>query len=165
MKNATTVRTAGILGVVLCLAGVVLSADMLRTFNDRLERMTLREQQMAELDRLAATSAELDGLLRAVEPYAESRAGALAALKERALPGEAGEVRERERVTLIDGWTGRQADVQLKNVPMGGVMRFVRMAERERLPWRLRSCTIRASRGRAGTGDATLVMETIERVN
>ncbi len=165
MNEGSKARTIGMVGVVMCLVGIALSVDMLRTFRSRVDRMQQKAQQVGELHRLRAQAAEMDGMLRAVEPYAGSSAGSLETLKDEALPGEAAEVRERERVTLTAGWTGRQADVQLKNVPIKGLMRFIRMAEEQRLPWRLRSCTIRAASDRRGTGDATLVMETIQRVN
>jgi len=67
------------------------------------------------------------------------------------------------RKEAVPGWTAKQKDIVFNDAPVGEVMKFVRIAESNRPPWRLTKCAIRSSSHASGTARVELTLESVEK--
>ena len=121
-----------------------------------------RLQQLAELRMLAAHSQRAEGARTTVQASATGAVAAdIEARLKSALPGVRVEVRGHA-TALDDGWTLRENELELDEVPLESALALAAALEQERPPWRLSACDIRASPSTPGNGHVVLTLTRLQ---
>ena len=147
--------------VVILLAGVALSVRTLGAYPAHVRHLDQKTSTLAELQRLKQTAGS-DRALAAFAQLPSKRAADLTQLVAGIPALKRPDVRLKERRPLESGWTLLRADLSFKEILLSDLGRFIESAEQQRPPWRLAECVITATDRRAGTGNATLLMEALE---
>jgi hypothetical protein len=77
-------------------------------------------------------------------------------------PDGSAAVSPRSAEPLVEGWQRRETLLTLTGVPFSGIPAFCGEAAAQRPPWRLREAELLPSSD-PGTGDATLLFESLEK--
>ena len=148
--------------LVLAVAALAWSLDTALSAPRRRGLLDRKAEAIQSLQRLAgrhaAERAWLDGLSAA--PRAPS--DALATLAARIFPGASPSATPRPPAPAAAGWQSRETLLSLTGVSFAELPSFCAWAAGQRPPWRLRELELRPS-DNAGTGDALLLFETLER--
>jgi hypothetical protein len=121
--------------------------------------LTDRCRHIARLREVQARMARYDGAVAQFDALGAVSSEPLAPLVRSVFPDDRAEVRERESMPPVSGWTVRRMDVVLGEVDLQRLGLLLQKLEDGRPPWRLRECTIKASRQAPGRGKVTLVLE------
>jgi hypothetical protein len=150
---------AGALIVLVIAAGM--TAKSFSETSEISERLQRKLGDVEELRTIEQEMARYDGAKLAFDELPAVQANSLRALLKTMLASykiDDSRVMQRESVP---GWTVLQNEIAFTEVPFAEVMKFVCEAERQRPPWRLAKCDIRASAQASGSGQVVLLMETM----
>jgi hypothetical protein len=149
-------------------AACCVGAGLLLCVHAGLETRVTLKQVRAKQNRLAQLNGlgDRDGQARAqVAAFAAAEATAPAALKAmlgNVMPGAQADLVELEPRRLGHGVVARRVDLKLEKVALEDLGALMVRMERYRPPWKIRQCSIRATPGDAGHGQANLVVEALE---
>ena len=149
--------------MIALLAGIGLTVQTSRHFAQLSAAM---ERKIVSLDKLKVLESDLatcDQARRATEKEGGRPAQPLQTLLQEFSPGLQVEECHESRREAAPGWDLRQTEMVLRDVSFASSMDLVKRAEAQRPPWRLARCTFRVSPSAAGTGEATLLFEALER--
>ncbi|MDA0323026.1 MAG: hypothetical protein O2923_09975 [Verrucomicrobia bacterium] len=155
---AVLIATATVAAVV----GLLMTTTSIADASEHIQRMQRKADHIRTLRDYEETSRSRKAQQAIVEGFRGRPGPSLPALAREIIPEANAEVRERKSTPAMNGWVLRQADVSLSEVPMLRVADLIEAAEAGRPPWRLTSCTMRASPQTEGHGQVTLSFELLE---
>lgn len=147
---------------------VLVGAALASTFHTVRTAPALRQQilrRQADLARLADLAGKHARDEANVAAVAAAGAGAapLGEWIKATWPAWRADVRQRESVPLIEGWSVQLMDVMLEDVYMTEAGRFLGALETGRPPWRVVEIHLTATEGRPGHGRMSLLAEGLQR--
>jgi len=146
----------------VALVGLLMTITSIADASEKIERMQRKADDIRTLRDYEETSRRRRAQQAILEGFRGRPGPRLPALAREILPAANAEVRERKSTPAMNGWVLRQADISLSEVPMLRVADLIHAAEAGRPPWRLTSCTMRASPQTEGHGQVALSFELLE---
>lgn len=151
------------IALALAVAALALALDSALSASRRRARLDRKAEAIRALDRLASARAPDRAWLDAM-----AAAGALAPppldrLASGRFPDGAAIAAPRAAIPVLDGWQRRETLLSLSGISFADLPAFCGEAARQSPPWRLVEADLRPS-STPGTGDATLLFESLERV-
>jgi hypothetical protein len=163
MNKALLKRLLWISAAVLIVAGAIMTIRNFGSVEDASMRIKKRISELKILRNMEADLARYEAAKQKVEQISEKHAVALAGVLQEVLPGNKADDMRDSRKDLIPGWSIRQKEISISDVPIGKMMEFVRKAESQTIPWCMTKCVIRAAPHAAGVGQVVLTMEAVEK--
>jgi len=164
MNENLTTRLLWLSAAVLLVAGFFMTIQNLRNVDTVSQRAKKSVAELNVLRNMEADMARYEAAKLKLEQLSDKHPVSLTGVLQEALPGvKTDEVRDL-RKDLGSGWVVRQKEIALNDIPIGKAMEFVQKAEKQKLPWCLAKCVIRATPRVAGTGQVVLLMEAVEKV-
>ena len=162
MSESPVSRILWMAAAALLIAGVVMTASNLGKMEDITVRFKKKNGELKVLNNLAADLARYEVAKQKMEKVAGKHPLPLSGVLDAVLPG--GKAEERDsRKELVAGWSLRQKEISLNDVPVGNVMEFIRRAESQAMPWCLTKFVVRSATKAAGTGQVVLQMEAVDK--
>jgi hypothetical protein len=146
----------------VAIVGVTLTITSIADASERVQRMQRKAEQIRTLRDYEQASRQRGARQAMVDGFRARPGVSLPALARELIPEATAEVRERDSTPAMTGWVLRQADVTFSELPLHRIADFIESAEAGRPPWRLTSCTMRASPQTPGRGHVTLSFELLQ---
>lgn len=163
MNRSTSQQMLWALAVVVLTAGVIVSVwSVLRLgrHTEKLRTYAGYSRRLSDMDRQASRS---ESAVRSFESLSDPHPIPIPDLLRSSLPGEKCETREQPSLSTIPGWTVRRVSVTFPEIDLGMLAAFIVNAESGRPPWQIRSLTLRSLSAAGGIGQATLILEALDR--
>ena len=154
----TAAAVALVLGIVLCARTAV-------AIRYRSGEMAICAANHEEVLSLRDAATQRQGALVAFEGLSSATAEPLDDALRRLLPDQKYEARDQHPAKTPAGWTMKKREISMPDAPLSKVAAFLQQVESQRPPWRLTSCSIRAAGVSAGSGQVTIVLESLSRQN
>ena len=117
----------------------------------------------AQLQEVGKSADRCESAIRVFEAMDNPHPVPMAELLKEVLPGQKYDTIEQPTQPTIRGWTVRRIQLSFSDVQLGRLGEFLSTAESRRPPWRMISCRIRATNASGGTGQATLILESLDK--
>lgn len=164
MSNGVRLRVMGLLALLFVALGVGWSVRSLARVPGFRRRLRMRQRDLKDLSKLAASDARNGSALRAYEALALKRAPPLRDVLAAVLPGGRPEIRELAVTPVFESWTLCRSEVVFEDLALTQLPSVFAALEACRPPWRLVKYDIKATPGKTGRGRVLLALETIEQM-
>jgi len=115
----------------------------------------------AKIEEIAESTSKIDAALARLEAdYGKETEGLPEIAADAAV---AAEVSFGERDPALKDWHIQKANVVIENSPAAAVARFIAESEKQRPPWRVSACELRALEGMPGAVRATISMKALRK--
>lgn len=150
-----------VVGIIAIVVGAVLNVHSLMELPEAALRAREKASHLKALRELEKEAIRERAMIAELDTRRDRSSAGLREIASQTIPDTTFDVRERDPLPVVDGWTLRQADVTFNDFALKRVAPFIIRAESGDLPWRLTACTVRANQA-AGRGQITLTFELLE---
>lgn len=163
MADMLSRRPLWIAAAVTVIAGILLTAAS--AMRIRSSARTIREYAgyTAQLQEVSKSAWRGGSAIRVFEAMENPHPAPMADILKEVMPGQKYDAVEQPSQPTIPGWTVRRIQVSFVDVQLVKLGEFLSVAESRRPPWRMVSCRIRATSAAGGTGQATLILESMDK--
>jgi hypothetical protein len=148
---------------VFLVIGISMTIRNLGKADEVSQRVKKKTGELKILRNMEADLARYETARKKMEQVSEKHLISLSGILQEVLPGAKADDVKDSRKDLVEGWSLRQKEVSMNDVPLGKSMEFVQKAESQKLPWCLTKCVIRAAPRTAGVGQVVLSMEALDK--
>ncbi|TFH17042.1 MAG: hypothetical protein E4H02_03985 [Lentisphaerales bacterium] len=163
MNRSLSERVLWTLAAIALAAGVSVSVWSLFRLNGHADRLRTYVDYSRRLSDMSRQAGRSESAVRIFEGLADPHPIPIPDLLKQSLPGEKYETREQPSQSTIPGWTVRRVSVTFPEIDLDMLAAFIVNAESGRPPWQIRSFTLRALSTSGRTGQATLILEALDR--
>jgi len=143
------------------IVGIILTVMSARQATALAQSLQSRAAVVTELQAMRRTQDRYTAAVRTFEALSNAVPVSLSGLAAAAVTNTIPDMREMETRPLERGWTLTRTEVIFNDLNLNQLPVFLRLAESQRPPWLLATCSLTASTRADGCGRVVLIMEAI----